>query len=57
MAQWFIDRQAADGSWPPATFQLAGPVTDLDLMWKTAEHLMESCLLHGAIASSIARAV
>jgi hypothetical protein len=55
MARWFIDRQSPDGSWPPATFQLSGPMTDLDRMWKTAEHLMESCLLHGAIASSAAR--
>jgi hypothetical protein len=55
MAQWFIDRQDADGGWPPATFQLAGPVTDLDRMWKTAEHLMEACLLQGAIAASAAR--
>lgn len=41
MAAWFDQRQAADGSWSPSSFTLSAPPTDLDKMWKTAEHLME----------------
>ena len=52
MAEWFIDRQEADGSWIPSTFQLTKPAGDMDKMWKTAEHLMESCLLGAALAGS-----
>jgi hypothetical protein len=50
MADWFCDRQEEDGSWLPSAFSLKAEPTDMDKMWKTAEHLMEACLLGAAIS-------
>lgn len=49
MAEWFIERQAEDGSWVPSTFFSPKP-DDVDKLWKTAEHLMELTAISTALA-------
>ena len=49
MADWFVQRQRPDGAWDPSAFTLTAPATDLDRMWKTAEHLMETLELETAL--------
>jgi hypothetical protein len=52
MADWFEERQNDDGSWDPSAFTLTGPATDVDRMWKTAEHLMEVMMMETALAGA-----
>jgi hypothetical protein len=52
MAEWFEERQNDDGSWDPSAFTLTGPATDVDRMWKTAEHLMEVMMMETALAGA-----
>jgi len=54
MADWFIVRQRADGSWAPSTFVSAEPST-VELMTKTAEHAMEVTAVLAALAVLEAR--
>lgn len=51
MARWFCERQNTDGSWAPSSFSIPNP-TNLDLFWKSAEHLMELCFIEQALAGS-----
>ncbi|WP_068083976.1 hypothetical protein [Novosphingobium rosa] len=50
MTEWFIQRQAPDGSWGPSRFSDTEP-TLADRMIKTAEHVMELTVLMRALAS------
>jgi hypothetical protein len=50
MAEWFIERQAEDGTWAPSTFMAPEP-DDVDKLVKTAEHLMELTVISTALAS------
>ncbi|MET0714737.1 MAG: hypothetical protein ABWY57_07470, partial [Mycetocola sp.] len=50
LARWFAERQNADGSWSPSAFTLSAPATEVDNMWKTAEHLMEVEKMRVALA-------
>lgn len=49
MADWFVQRQRPDGAWDPSAFTLTAPASDIDRMWKTAEHLMEVVELEAAL--------
>lgn len=49
MGDWFVDRQRPDGAWDPSLFTLTAEPTDLDRMWKTAEHLMEIAQIEVAL--------
>jgi hypothetical protein len=53
-ADWFRDRQEESGAWSPSAFTLSGPATDVDRMWKTAEHLMEVQKIAASLASRVA---
>ena len=53
MADWFVNRQEADGAWIPAAFTMTGPPSDLDKMWKTAEHLMELAYIRSALTTAV----
>jgi hypothetical protein len=54
MADWFIARQGADGSWGPSSFVSPEP-SRVELMTKTAEHAMEVTALLAAMAAVAAR--
>jgi len=54
MADWFIARQRADGSWGPSAFISPEP-SRVELMTKTAEHAMEVTAILAALAVSGAR--
>ena len=49
MGNWFVERQAGDGSWAPSRFLSASPSV-VELMTKTAEHVMEVNALIAALA-------
>lgn len=51
MVTWFVDRQAADGSWAPSTF-LAPEPSLTEKMVKTAEHVMELDRVLAALVGS-----
>ncbi|PQP21947.1 hypothetical protein [Rhodococcus opacus] len=53
MGEWFVRRQAADGSWAPSAFLVAQP-TVVDLFQKTSEHLMELIYIEIALQASAA---
>lgn len=57
MADWFVERQRPDGAWDPSAFTLTAPPTDIDRMWKTAEHLMEVAQLETALRGVPRKAV
>jgi len=54
MADWFIARQREDGSWGPSTFVSPEPL-QIELMTKTAEHVMEVTAILAALAVVQAR--
>jgi hypothetical protein len=51
MVDWFVARQADDGSWAPSQFLVAEP-TDVDRLVKTAEHVMEVNALLAALGGA-----
>lgn len=54
MADWFLDRQESDGSWGPSKFMSPSP-SMVDLVMKTAEHVMEVSELVAGLAAVRAR--
>lgn len=54
MTDWFITRQAEDGSWRPSTFLQSQP-NDIDRLIKTAEHVMEVNAILSALGTAQGR--
>ncbi len=54
MTDWFIARQAVDGSWAPSTFVQTRP-SDIDRLTKTAEHVMEINAILAALGTAQVR--
>jgi hypothetical protein len=49
MGEWFVRRQRTDGAWAPSAYATPEP-GQLDLYWKTAEHVMEFSYVLDALA-------
>jgi hypothetical protein len=54
MTDWFVARQATDGSWAPSSFLQPKP-SDIDRLIKTAEHVMEVNAIVAALGGALGR--
>ncbi len=54
MGDWFVRKQADDGSWAVSRFMQATP-SDIDKLIKTAEHVMEINAIYSALGTAHAR--
>ncbi len=50
MGRWLVDCQEPDGRWNPTHFQTPDP-TDVDALWKTAEHVLLSTIVLTALVA------
>jgi hypothetical protein len=53
MGEWFIERQRPDGAWAPSVFHAPPVPGELDLFWKTTEHLMELAYIEQSLSAVV----